>query len=86
MQFDSLSDFLHMGGYAFYVWLSYGVGFVLLLLLFLISKAQHNSVKQQIAKRQQREVKLRQAAEQHKQQVQQENKVSSEKVSTEVSS
>ncbi|WDD98663.1 heme exporter protein CcmD [Thalassomonas actiniarum] len=78
MQFDSFSDFLHMGGYGFYVWLSYGVGFVLLLLLFLISKAQHNSVKQQIAKRQQREAKLRQAAEQHKQEIQQENKVSTE--------
>ncbi|WDE05809.1 heme exporter protein CcmD [Thalassomonas viridans] len=78
MQFDSFSDFLHMGGYGFYVWLSYGVGFVLLLLLFLISKAQHNSVKKQIAKRQQRENKLRQAAEQHKQQARQEHKVSTE--------
>jgi len=78
MQFDSLNDFLHMGGYAFYVWLSYGVGFVLLLILYLVSKAQHNSVKQQIAQRQKRESKLRQAAEQHKQQVQQENKVSTE--------
>ncbi|WP_281561043.1 heme exporter protein CcmD [Thalassomonas sp. RHCl1] len=82
MQFDSFSDFLHMGGYGFYVWLSYGVGFVLLLLLVLISKTQHNSVKQQIAKRQQREAKLRQAAEQHKQ----ENKISTDKVSTEASS
>ena len=74
MQFDSLSDFLHMGGYAFYVWLSYGVGLVLLVLLYIISKAQHTSVKQQIANRQKREAKLRQAAEQH----QQENPVSSE--------
>ena len=30
MQFDSLSDFLHMGGYAFFVWWSYAIAVVLL--------------------------------------------------------
>ena len=28
MQFDSFADFLNMGGYAFYVWLSFGVTFL----------------------------------------------------------
>ena len=27
---DALSEFLHMGGYAFFVWTSYGLGAVLL--------------------------------------------------------
>jgi heme exporter protein D len=30
MQFDSLSEFLYMGGHGLYVWLSYGVGVVLI--------------------------------------------------------
>lgn len=68
MQFDSFSAFLDMGGYAFYVWLSYGVGISLLILLYIVSKAQHTSVRQQIADRQKREIKLRQAAEQNQQQ------------------
>ena len=31
MQFESFTEFLHMGGYAFYVWLSFGAGLVCLL-------------------------------------------------------
>lgn len=27
-----MSDFLHMGGYAFYVWTSYGIAFVVMLI------------------------------------------------------
>jgi heme exporter protein D len=27
MQWNSVSDFLHMGGYAFYVWVSFAVTF-----------------------------------------------------------
>ncbi len=30
-----MSEFLHMGGYAFYVWTSYGLAFVLMLALFV---------------------------------------------------
>lgn len=64
MQFDSISAFFDMGGYAFYVWLSYGVSLGVLLILFLSSMADHNKIKQQIAQRQQRENKLREAAKQ----------------------
>jgi len=32
----SLSDFFNMGGYAFHVWTSYGLSFVLMLLLVLL--------------------------------------------------
>ena len=31
MQFDSLSDFIAMGGYGFYVWLSFGTCALILL-------------------------------------------------------
>lgn len=34
MQFDSISAFFAMGGYGFYVWLSFGVSFVSLIAVF----------------------------------------------------
>lgn len=69
MQFDSISAFLNMGGYGFYVWLSYGVSISALALLIFSSINSHKKIKQQIVKRQKRETKLRQAAKQqaHKQ-------------------
>ncbi len=66
MQFDSFSAFLDMGGYGFYVWLSYGVSISALALLVISSISSHKKVKQQIVQRQKREAKLRQAAEQQK--------------------
>lgn len=62
MQFDSISAFLDMGGYGFYVWLSYGVSIVALALLIFASINSHKKIKQQIALRIKREAKLRQAA------------------------
>lgn len=35
MQFDSIGDFFAMGGYGFYVWLSFGATFLCLGLLTL---------------------------------------------------
>lgn len=32
----SLTDFLHMGGYAFYVWTSYGLALIVLIVNLLI--------------------------------------------------
>ena len=61
MQFSSFSDFINMGGYGFYVWLSFGVAALLLTLLTLSSKAGHQKVIKQIALRKKREDKLRQA-------------------------
>jgi len=63
MQFSSFADFLNMGGYAFYVWLSYGVSTALIIYLLFASVNRHKSLLQQIALRQKREQKLRQAAE-----------------------
>jgi heme exporter protein D len=64
MQFTSFADFLNMGGYGFYVWLSYGVSTLLIVYLLFASVSRHKALLQQIAQRQKREQKLRQAAEQ----------------------
>lgn len=64
MQFDSFSAFIDMGGYSFYVWLSYGVATALLLILLFTSILNHKKVIKDIAQRKQREDKLRQARKQ----------------------
>jgi len=52
MQFDSFSDFIAMGGYGFYVWLSFGTCALILLCILLNSlrdtKRIMASVEQQI--------------------------------------
>jgi heme exporter protein D len=66
MQFDSFSAFLDMGGYGFYVWLSFGVSAALILALIFSSLQGHKQVIKNIAIRQQRENKLRQLRKQRK--------------------
>jgi heme exporter protein D len=66
MQFDSFSAFLNMGGYGFYVWLSFGVSAALLLILYFSSIIGHKQVIKNIAMRQKREDKLRQVRKQRK--------------------
>ena len=61
MHFDSFSDFIAMGGYGFYVWLSFGTC-ALILLGILVSSLRDNkhimaSVEQQIV----REERIKQA-------------------------
>ena len=64
MQFDSFSDFIAMGGYGFYVWLSFGVSSALILALIVNSTQGHKQIIKNIALRQQREAKLRQVRKQ----------------------
>jgi len=68
MQFDSFSAFINMGGYGFYVWLSFGVATALLLILIFSSILGHKKVIKSIAQRKQREDKLRQVRKQRQQQ------------------
>ena len=75
MQFSSFSDFINMGGYGFYVWLSFGAAALILTLLLINSKAGHQQIITQIAKRKQREDKLREAKELRKQQSKQHNEL-----------
>ncbi len=87
MQFSSFADFINMGGYGFYVWLSYGVATFLLVALIFASINGHKRVIQDVAQRQKREEKLRKARAIRKQtQSPQQNSVSTENtVSTNVS-
>lgn len=59
MQFSSFSEFIDMGGYGFFVWLSFGAAALLLILLTISSKAGHQKVLNQIAQKKAREDKLR---------------------------
>ncbi|GIU46628.1 heme exporter protein D [Shewanella sairae] len=59
MQFDSISEFINMGGYAFYVWLAYGVTFFSLGTLVILSVRQKRKVLVEIAKKMQREERLK---------------------------
>ena len=44
----SLSEFLHMGGYAFYVWTAYGIVTLVLLINFIIPIHRRRKLLQQI--------------------------------------
>lgn len=64
MHFDSFAEFLDMGGYAFYVWLSFGVTFGCLLAIYLEQTWRINKLKAQVViehERAQRIKKARQA-------------------------
>lgn len=41
-------DFLHMGGYAKYIWLSYGSVFALLLLHYILPLRKHRNLLRQL--------------------------------------
>ncbi|MDN3653631.1 heme exporter protein CcmD [Thalassotalea ponticola] len=67
MAFDSLSDFFNMGGYAFYVWLSYAFAAVALIALTFDSLNMKKALFNKIKQRAKREAKLKHAAERRKQ-------------------
>ncbi len=68
MQFTSFNEFIEMGGYGFYVWLSFGVTALILTFLLISSKLGHQQIINKIAKNKQREDKLRQARDLRKNQ------------------
>lgn len=67
MQFNSFAEFIAMDGHGFFVWLSYGITLLLFVLLIAYSLAGHKSTIKQIYKRQQRELKLKKAAQRQEQ-------------------
>ncbi|TYK65884.1 heme exporter protein CcmD [Colwellia echini] len=85
MQFNSFSDFINMGSYGFYVWLSYGAAAVILTFLLIKSKSGHLHTMKQIAKRKHREDKLREARELRKKQSHNKAETSTEQSSTQTS-
>ncbi|GGP69178.1 MULTISPECIES: heme exporter protein CcmD [Shewanella] len=59
MQFESFAEFINMGGYGFYVWLSYGVTFGCLATLITLSVRKKRKVLIEIAKKMTREQRLK---------------------------
>lgn len=56
---SDLQSFFHMGGYALYVWTSYGLALVVLLANVLVSARQMKSTKQQTLRKAQQQAKKR---------------------------
>lgn len=47
----TLSEFFHMGGYAFYVWTAYGIALLILLINILLPMRQHRKQLNMIARK-----------------------------------
>ncbi len=61
MAFNSVSEFLAMGGYAFYVWLSFGVTLFALLGLVLSTRLTRKAMLKEVAARVEREHRIKNA-------------------------
>ena len=61
MFFQSWSDFINMGGYGFYVWLSYGISLVTMIIFAIQSVKGRKTVLKEVLREQQREARLNQA-------------------------
>ena len=63
MHFASFSDFMAMGGYAFYVWLSFGLTLVCLVGIIISTRIKTRSLLAELRSKQAREAR-RKAAQQ----------------------
>lgn len=63
MHFASFSDFMAMGGYAFYVWLSFGLTLVCLVGIIVSTRMKTRSLLAELRSKQAREAR-RKAAQQ----------------------
>ena len=63
MHFASFSDFMAMGGYAFYVWLSFGLTLVCLVGIIISTRMKTRSLLGELRNKQAREAR-RKAAQQ----------------------
>ncbi|MGL4766265.1 MAG: heme exporter protein CcmD [Aeromonas sp.] len=63
MHFASFSDFLAMGGYAFYVWLSFGLTLICLIGIVISTRLKTRSLLGELRSKQAREAR-RKAAQQ----------------------
>lgn len=62
MAFDSVSDFLAMGGYAFYVWMAYGIATLLVAGYFLALRRQRHTNRRRIQRMLAREAQQQEIA------------------------
>jgi len=63
MQFESFSDFIAMGGYGFYVWLSFGSCLAIILGLLFVSLHEGKRLKQEVKMQMSREERIKKAKE-----------------------
>ena len=68
MQFESLADFINMGGYAFYVWLSFGVTFAAMTIIAIQSFIKHRNLLKQVVVEKERKARIKKARQQQQQQ------------------
>lgn len=61
MQFDSFSDFIAMGGYGFYVWLSFGTCALILLGILISSLRETKRIKASVEQQILREERIKKA-------------------------
>ena len=61
MAFNSISEFLAMGGYGFYVWLAYGLSFLALTILVINSVIKKNKILKNVQQRLAREQRINKA-------------------------
>ena len=61
MQFDSVADFLNMGGYAFYVWLSFGITFGAMALVVIQSYIKQKLLLEAVITEQARKARIKKA-------------------------
>ena len=47
---DTLGEFFHMGGYAFYVWSAYGVAFIVLLANVIVPLLRARELRARLAR------------------------------------
>ncbi|CAM3589431.1 MULTISPECIES: heme exporter protein CcmD [Vibrio] len=58
MYFESLSDFLAMGGYSAYVWSAFGITFASMLILFLLSLRRGNQLLEEVQSKIDRQARI----------------------------
>jgi heme exporter protein D len=63
MQFESFSDFIAMGGYGFFVWLSFGSCAAILAGILISSLNDSKKLKREISAQMAREARIKKAKE-----------------------
>ena len=64
MQFESVADFFNMGGYAFYVWLSFGVTVFVMSMIAVQSYSKQRALLKSVIVEQERQARIRKARQQ----------------------
>ena len=58
MHFDSLNDFIAMGGYAGYVWSAFGVTFLSMMILLVSSVRRHRTLLNEVQAKVERQARI----------------------------